>query len=122
MLPVKLVSIDILKGIDESIFENLMKQDPNKFYKTFLNIMPKCDAITSNVVETFNGFICETRTKLLITMLEAITILLIERMYKKRGLVDNSDKQSCPRIMKKIKKRKMLTRFCIVKPVIENKF
>uniref|UniRef100_A0A803N241 PB1-like domain-containing protein n=1 Tax=Chenopodium quinoa TaxID=63459 RepID=A0A803N241_CHEQI len=57
---------------------------PQLFCRAFLNPAIKTDAITSNIAETFNGFIIQARTKHLLYMLEEIRTSLMQRLVVKR--------------------------------------
>lgn len=50
--------IEALRILDAKGCDDFMKEGPNRFCKAFINTMPTCNAITSNLVDTFNGYIC----------------------------------------------------------------
>ncbi|XP_021728772.1 uncharacterized protein LOC110695855 [Chenopodium quinoa] len=58
--------------------------NPNVFYKAFLKTEVKADVITSNMEETFNGYIINARTKHLLYMLEDIRASLMKRLVTKK--------------------------------------
>ncbi|XP_074283214.1 uncharacterized protein LOC141607763 [Silene latifolia] len=72
----------------------------------------KSDTITSNLAETFNGWIINARTKHLIYMLEDIRVLLMQRLVKKRQEMEKSNSQICPRIKAKLEKEKLEAANC----------
>lgn len=57
---------------------------PKNFCRAFMNPSIKCDAITNNMAETFNGYIINARTKHLLYMLEDIRGALMQTVCTKR--------------------------------------
>lgn len=80
------------------LHKDFMKQNPKSFCKAFINTLPNCDVITSNISETFNGYICKARWLLIIDMLEWIRTSLMERMYDKSKMMNKCSDEICPRI------------------------
>ncbi|KAF2295275.1 hypothetical protein GH714_032407 [Hevea brasiliensis] len=48
-----------IMDIDSKAYDEFIKQDPTIFCRAFINTLPKCDVVTSNLVETFNSYICK---------------------------------------------------------------
>jgi len=92
------------------------------FYKAFISIIPKCDNVDNNIVETLNSYVYKARPMPLIWMLEDIKTSLIERMHNKVNMMLKYDDVVCPRIMKKIEKLKLDSRWCTPIPALNNKF
>lgn len=46
--------INAMKELSVTAYEDFMVQDPRVFCKAFINCRPKCDMMTSNLVETSN--------------------------------------------------------------------
>ncbi|XP_050219968.1 uncharacterized protein LOC126670310 [Mercurialis annua] len=107
--------MDLIKAERVTAYDDFMKQLDNIFCKAFIRPDSKCDAITSNLVETFNGFISKSRQLQAINMLEDIRSSLMERMFVKSGLMDNHFEDICPRIRERIDKNQTMTRFCEAK-------
>lgn len=61
--------METLRNVKVTTYDDFIKQDLNNFCKAFVNIMSKCNAIKSNMTETFDSCLCHTRTKPLIIML-----------------------------------------------------
>ena len=64
------------------------------------------DVVNNNVVETFNAYIVYIRAKHCIDMLQSIIILLMERMFVKKGMMETAEDEIYPRITVKLKKEK----------------
>ncbi|XVE70366.1 hypothetical protein DITRI_Ditri10aG0066900 [Diplodiscus trichospermus] len=99
-----------------------MNQGPAYFCKAFVSIWPICDAITSNLAKTFNGYICKARTMPIINMVKEIRTCLMERMYQKNEMMKRCEDVICPKARQKLEKTKYGSRFCVVKPTRSNKF
>ncbi|XP_050227587.1 uncharacterized protein LOC126677148 [Mercurialis annua] len=108
--------LEILKKKSVIAYDDFIKQSPKVFCKSFVRTTPLCDAITSNLVETFNGYICKARQLQAIHMLEEIRTTLMERMYAKHELMVKHHEDLCPRIRQKIDKNQKFTKFCTAKP------
>ncbi|XP_048489808.2 uncharacterized protein LOC125491764 [Beta vulgaris subsp. vulgaris] len=76
------------------------------FCRAFLDTTTKVDVITSNLSETFNGYIINARTKHLIYLLEDIRVGLMQRLVVKRQAMEGSSAQLCPRITSRLEKEK----------------
>ncbi|XP_056683534.1 uncharacterized protein [Spinacia oleracea] len=82
----------------------------------------KTDAITSNIAETFNGYIIQARTKHLIFMLEDIKNNLMQKLVLKRQQMEKSTSILCPRIKQKLEKEKEKAANCDVIPSTDTLF
>ncbi|XP_021736277.1 uncharacterized protein LOC110702843 [Chenopodium quinoa] len=92
---------------------------PELFCRAFLNPAVKTDAITSNIAETFNGYIIQARTKHLLYMLEDIRAALMQRMVVKRQAMMKATSILCPRIQAKLEAEKAKAAECEVTPSFE---
>ncbi|XP_056690438.1 uncharacterized protein [Spinacia oleracea] len=95
---------------------------PEVFCRAFLDTTMKTDAITSNIAETFNGYIIQARTKHLIFMLEDIRNNLMQRLVVKRQQMEKSTSILCPRIQQKLEKEKAKASNCDVIPSTDTLF
>ncbi|WOL20365.1 hypothetical protein Cni_G29170 [Canna indica] len=93
-----------------------------KVCKVFISTNSKCEAITNNLSDTFNGCILKATSKHIIDMLEDIRRLVMARMQAKRELILRSNDEICPNIRKKLEKNKRETRCCHVTPAGNLKF
>ncbi|XP_055961885.1 uncharacterized protein LOC126683489 [Mercurialis annua] len=107
--------LDMIKAEKTSAYDDFMKQLENIFCKAFVRPHSKCDAITSNLVETFNGYISKSRQLQAINMLEDIQSSLMERMSLKSELMDNHFEAICPLVRQRIDKNQAMTRTCEAK-------
>ncbi|CAH9146031.1 unnamed protein product [Cuscuta epithymum] len=90
--------------------------NPSCFCRAFMKTSFKCDAITNNMAETFNGYIINARTKHLIYMLEDIRAALMQRLVIKRQEMENAGSSICPRIEAKLEMEKAKAAYCDVLP------
>ncbi|KAL2904651.1 Potassium-transporting ATPase KdpC subunit [Bienertia sinuspersici] len=80
--------------------------NPKVFCRQYMKTTTKADVITSNMVETFNNYIINARTKHLTTMLEEIRALLMQRVVMKKKEVEKWKTDICPRVQVKLDKEK----------------
>ncbi|WOL05708.1 hypothetical protein Cni_G14437 [Canna indica] len=78
-----------------------------KICVAYINTSCKCEVVTNNISEIFNGYILKTRSKLIIDMLEGIRRSLKERVYVKRELMSKCSDSICPNIRKKLEQSKV---------------
>ncbi|XP_056690232.1 uncharacterized protein [Spinacia oleracea] len=90
--------MDELTQLNEDAATAFKGYRPEVFCGAFLDTSMKTDAITSNIAETFNGYIIQARTKHLIFMLEDIRNNLMQRLVVKRQQMEKSTSILCPRI------------------------
>ncbi|XP_021729979.1 uncharacterized protein LOC110696947 [Chenopodium quinoa] len=95
---------------------------PELFCRAFLNPAVKTDAITSNIAETFNGYIFQARTKHLLYMLEDIRGTLMQRLVVKRQAMMKATSILFPRIKAKLEAEKAKAAQCEVIPSSETLF
>ncbi|XP_021750658.1 uncharacterized protein LOC110716347 [Chenopodium quinoa] len=96
--------------------------NPNVFCRAFLKTDVKADAITSNMAETFNGYIINARAKHLLYMLEDIRAALMRRLVIKRQEMEKWKSVLCPRIQKKLESEKEEAANCEVIPSSQSVF
>ncbi|KAL2943025.1 AdoMet-dependent rRNA methyltransferase spb1 [Bienertia sinuspersici] len=80
--------------------------NPKVFCRQYMKTTTKADVITFNMVETFNNYIINARTKHLTTMLEEIRALLMQRVVMKKKEVEKWKTDICPRVQVKLDKEK----------------
>ncbi|KAL2904767.1 Long-chain-fatty-acid--CoA ligase [Bienertia sinuspersici] len=96
--------------------------NPKCFCRAFMDPSIKSDAITNNMVETFNGYIINARTKHLIYMMEDINVDLMQRLVNKRKEMEKQSTGLCPSIQSMLKKEKEKASMCDVLPSSESIF
>ncbi|XP_021767683.1 uncharacterized protein LOC110732078 [Chenopodium quinoa] len=95
---------------------------PECFCRAFLDPSFRTDAITSNMVETFNGYIINARTKHILYMLEDIRANLMQRLMLKRLDMQKCTSTLCPKIQMKLETEKEKAANCDVTPSTETLF
>ncbi|XP_021767694.1 uncharacterized protein LOC110732089 [Chenopodium quinoa] len=96
--------------------------NPYVFCRAFLKTDVKADAITSNMADTFNGYIINAREKHLLYMLEDIRGALMRRLVIKRQEMEKWKSVLCPRIQKKLESEKGEAANCEVIPSSQTVF
>ncbi|KAL2894817.1 Antiviral helicase SKI2 [Bienertia sinuspersici] len=115
-------SLAEMEKASPSAVDDFKAHNPNVFCRAFLDTTTKCDVVTSNMAETFNGYIIQARTKHLIYMLEDIRCALMQRLVVKRLEMEKSNVKVCPRIQAKLEKHKEEAAECYVMPSSESLF
>ncbi|KAL2894437.1 S-adenosylmethionine carrier 1 chloroplastic/mitochondrial [Bienertia sinuspersici] len=95
---------------------------PKNFCRAFMNPSIKCDAITNNMAETFNGYIINARTQHLLYMMEEIRGALMKRVCTKKQQMEKGTSLICPMIQAMLDKEKDKACYCDVIPSIEDIF
>ena len=90
--------LDEMENLNPTTIAGLSGANPKVFYGTFLQTYKKVDAIVNNLVETFNGYIINARTKHLIYMSEDIITALMQRLVIKRQEMEKISTVLCLRI------------------------
>ncbi|GJT91077.1 multidrug resistance-associated protein 5, partial [Tanacetum coccineum] len=80
------------------IYENFRKQYSRAFFKVDIG----CEAIENRLSECFNSVIVNVRHKPLLTMLEDIRVIVLERMNKVREISRKWNPGVCPNIKKRL--------------------
>ncbi|XP_021734705.1 uncharacterized protein LOC110698475 [Chenopodium quinoa] len=111
-----------LAVINNDAAEAFKRYNPYLFCRAYLRNSIKTDAITSNIAETFNGYIIQARTKHLLHCLEDIRAMLMQRIVKKRSEMMKCTTALCPRIQSKLNKEKNKSAYCEVFPSSETLF
>ncbi|KAL2922604.1 GTPase-activating protein BEM3 [Bienertia sinuspersici] len=115
-------SLAEMEKASPSAVDDFKAHNPNVFCRAFLDTTTKCDVVTSNMAETFTGYIIQARTKHLIYMLEDIRCALMQRLVVKRLEMEKSNVKVCPRIQAKLEKHKEEAAECYVMPSSESLF
>ncbi|XP_021721321.1 uncharacterized protein LOC110688869 [Chenopodium quinoa] len=105
-----------LNEINVEVALDFKAYNPENFCRAFLSTDIKTDAITSNIAETFNGYIINARTKHLLHMLEEIKSNLMHRMIQKKQPMEKCTSVFCPRIQTKLDHKKDKAAMCEVLP------
>ena len=91
-----------LKAVDEGAYKWLIDHagDAKRWSKAFFPLTVKSDMLCNNLSESFNSFILQARDKPIITMLETIRRLCMERIRDRRIAMERKPGPICPIIKK----------------------
>nr|GEW85225.1 hypothetical protein [Tanacetum cinerariifolium] len=78
--------IDKIKSANPNAHKYLMDNNPKTWSRAFFEVDKGCEAIENGFSECFNSMIVNVRHKPLLTILEAIRVIVIERMNKIRKI------------------------------------
>ncbi|KAL2892335.1 Protein FAR1-RELATED SEQUENCE 3 [Bienertia sinuspersici] len=99
-------AIEELEKVNLAAAEDFRSYNPQLFCRAFFRSSTRCDVVTNNMAETFNGYIIQARTKHLIYMLEDIRASLMQRLAVKKQNMEDSTSVICPRDQLKLEKNK----------------
>nr|XP_043633203.1 uncharacterized protein LOC122604374 [Erigeron canadensis] len=91
-----------LKEANIDAYNYLMKREPKTWCRAFFRSGIACEAVENGISECFNSLIVEIRRKPILTMLEAIRVILMERLDKMRKLQATWNDDICPAIRKRL--------------------
>lgn len=80
----------------------LTERNPKSWSRAFFEVGRGCDTIENGFSECFNSMILPFRNKPIITMLEAIRVIVMERMHTMRTVSASWHDEICPTIRKKL--------------------
>ncbi|GJS47577.1 multidrug resistance-associated protein 5 [Tanacetum coccineum] len=78
--------MDKIKSANLNAHKYLMDKNPKTWSRAFFEVDRGCEAIENGFSECFNSVIVNVRHKPLLTMLEAIRVIVLERMNKMREI------------------------------------
>ncbi|KAL2936399.1 hypothetical protein RDABS01_020014 [Bienertia sinuspersici] len=107
---------DELEKADEAAALSFKRYNPKCFCRAYMSTSCKADVITSNLAETFNGYIIHARNKHLVDMMEDIRARLMQRLAIKRKEMQQHTGLLCPRIQERLEKEKHEAAKCKVGP------
>ncbi|KAJ9551842.1 hypothetical protein OSB04_015887 [Centaurea solstitialis] len=105
-----------MKTANPGAYEYLMKRDPKTWSRAFFQFHSVCEAVENGFSECFNAIILKVRTKPIITMLEAIRVILMERMERMRRISASWSHDICPVVIKRIEAAMRSQRYWQVLP------
>ncbi|KAJ9553440.1 hypothetical protein OSB04_017485 [Centaurea solstitialis] len=80
----------------------LMEREPKTWSREYFEVNRGCDSVENGFSECFNFVLLKVRHKPIITMLEAIRTILMERMNTMRRISESWIDDICPSIKKKL--------------------
>ncbi|GJT12413.1 hypothetical protein Tco_0859455 [Tanacetum coccineum] len=110
------------KKANPSEHDYLIKKDPKTWSRAFFRIGSNCEAIKNGFSECFNSVLLLVRNKPLITMLESIRVIVMERLNNMRQIFEKWNGDIYPNIQKRLELNKDKHRFWHVIPVGGNLF
>ncbi|GJY58099.1 multidrug resistance-associated protein 5 [Tanacetum coccineum] len=114
--------MDKIKSANPNAHKYLMDKNPKSWSRAFFKVDRGCEAIENGFSECFNSVIVNVRHKPLLTMLEAIRVIVLERMNKMREISRKWNPGVCPNIKKRLEWLKEQQRFWHVIPAGGNLF
>ena len=92
--------MDRIKKVNPKAYDYLLKKDPKTWSRAYFHLGQNCEAIENGFSECFNSVIMNVKDKPLITMLEAMRVIVLERMNIMRKFCDKWTEDICPNIQK----------------------
>ncbi|GKD79971.1 pentatricopeptide repeat-containing protein [Tanacetum coccineum] len=114
--------MDKVKRANPSAYQYLLDKDPKTWSRAYFHIGTNCEAVENGFSECFNSVLLRVRNKPLITMLEAMRVIVLERMNTMRKLLESWSEDICPNIQKRLEVTKDQHRFWHVIPTGGNLF
>ncbi|GKD46623.1 hypothetical protein Tco_1271268 [Tanacetum coccineum] len=111
-----------IKRANPKAHDYLMKKDLKTWSRAYFNEDMCCEAVENGFSECFNSVLVSVRHKLIITMLESMRVIIMERMNTIRHLMKKWNGEICPNIQKILELRKDQQRFWHVIPCGGNPF
>ena len=100
-----------IKKANPNAYEYLIKKDPKTWSRSYFQIGANCEAVENGFSECFNSIILQVRNKPLITMLEALRVIVYERMDVMRRMSEKWTEDICPNIQKRLELTKEQMRY-----------
>ena len=93
-----------MKTANPNAYQYLLDKDPKTWSRAYFQIGSNCEAIENGFSECFNSVLLQVRNKPLITMLEGIRVIVMERMNTMRKMMAkwDNDTDICPNIQKRL--------------------
>ncbi|GKA44238.1 hypothetical protein Tco_0736962 [Tanacetum coccineum] len=89
-----------IKRANPKAHDYLMKKDLKTWSRAYFNEGMCCEAVENGFSECFNSVLVSVRHKLIITMLESMRVIIMERMNTMRHLMKKWNGEICPNIQK----------------------
>ncbi|KAJ9547108.1 hypothetical protein OSB04_019651 [Centaurea solstitialis] len=92
-----------IKNWFEAAYNHLLERDPQSWCRAFFKLHRGCEVVENGLCESFNKMILDARKKPVITFMESVRMLVMQRIHNTRDFADELEHSVCPSIMKKIK-------------------
>ncbi|GKD70504.1 hypothetical protein Tco_1324594 [Tanacetum coccineum] len=113
---------DKIKSGNPNSHKYLVDKNSKTWSRAFFKVNKGSEAIENGFSECFNSVIVNVRHKPLLTMLEAIRVIVLERMNKMKEIKRKWNPRACPNIKKRLEWLKEQQRFWHVIPAGGNLF
>ena len=100
-----------IKRANPKAHQYLINKDPKTWSRAYFREGVCCEAVENGFSECFNAVLVNIRHKPIITMLESMRVLVIERMNTMRSLMQKWSGDICPNIQKVLEASKDQQRF-----------
>nr|GEV46346.1 putative reverse transcriptase domain, ribonuclease H-like domain, aspartic peptidase domain protein [Tanacetum cinerariifolium] len=114
--------IEKIKRYNPNSYDYLLKKEPKTWSRAYFHIGTNCETVENGFSECFNSVILSVGIKPLITILEAIRVIILERMHIIRKSCDKWTADIFPNIHKRLELIKDQHRFWHVIPTGGNLF
>ena len=91
-----------IKIANPKAYEYLISKDPKTWSRAYFQIGNNCEAVENGFSECFNAVLVTIRDKPLITMLESLRVIVMERMNVMRKMLAKWTDDICPNIQKRL--------------------
>ncbi|GJZ58929.1 hypothetical protein Tco_0614745 [Tanacetum coccineum] len=108
--------MDKIKRANPKAYQYLLDKDPKTWSRAYFHIGINYKAVENGSSECFNSVLLRVRNKPLITRLEAMRVIVLERMNTMRKLLESWNEDICPNIQKRLEVTKDQHRFWHVIP------
>ena len=99
-----------LRQANPNAHKYLTKRDPKTWSRPFFVLHRGCEYVENGFSECVNSVILRVRNKPIITMFEAIRVIMMETMHKMRRTCDSWVDDVCPSYKKKLELAKLQQR------------
>ncbi|GKD40168.1 pentatricopeptide repeat-containing protein [Tanacetum coccineum] len=114
--------VEKIKKANPKAHEYLSKKDKKSWSRAFFREGINCEAVDNGFSECFNVVLVSLRHKPIITMLESMRVLVMERMHTMRLIMKKWRGEICPKIQAILEHTKDQQRFWHVIPAGNSKF
>ena len=94
--------MDKIKKANPKAHKFLMDKNPKTWSRAFFEVGRGCEAVENGFSECFNSVILSVRDKPLLTMLESMRVIVLERMHRMREISKKWTPGVCPNIQKRL--------------------
>ena len=110
--------MDKIKAANPNAHKYLMEKDPKTWSRAYFELGRGCEAVENGFSECFNSVLVTVRDKPILTMLEAIRVIVLERMNTMRKISAKWTHDICPSILKRVDKLKDDIRYLFISHII----